>query len=84
MTMPAEVKLMLERKTLELGVTIIGVHSVLMVDEEMVSAIFDIAPDESGSGMLFTFPLPQLVSRNDLAEFAEWLAQFGWNGETLH
>jgi hypothetical protein len=84
MTMPIEVKLALERKAIEMAVTIVGVHSVRLVDDDTVSAIFDIAPDESGNGLYFEFPLPQLVSRNDLYEFGCWLAATGYGGETVH
>ena len=84
MTMPIEVKLELERKAIEQGVSIVGVHSVCLVDEDTVSAIFDIAPDPTGNGLHFEFPLPQLVSRNDLREFSEWLAMTGYRGETVH
>ena len=84
MTMPAEVKMALEIKAMELEVSIVGVHSVRLVDGDTVSAIFDIAPDESGNGLHFEFPLPQLVNRNDLREFGQWLATTGYGGETVH
>jgi hypothetical protein len=82
--LPIEVKLALERKAIELGVSITGVHSVCLIDEDTVSAIFDITPDQTGNGLHFEFPLPQLVSRNDLREFGEWLAATGYGGETRH
>ena len=72
--MPIEVKLALERKALELSVKITGVHSVVLVDDDTRDAIFDIEPDANGTGLHFTFPLPQLVNRNDLRAFSEWLA----------
>jgi len=45
MTMPCEVKMELERRALELAVTIVGVHSVCLIDDDTVDAIFDIEPD---------------------------------------
>src|SRR5262249_136144 len=82
---PHEVKLALERMTMEQGVTIIGLHSVLMADETTLSAIFDIATDVAGCGLNFTFLLPQLVSRKDLNEFALWLASPDYSGGiTMH
>jgi hypothetical protein len=73
MTLPAAVKMALERKALALGVSIVGVHSVVLVDNT-VDVIDDVEPDESGSGLHFSFPLPQLVSAEDLSAFASWLA----------
>jgi hypothetical protein len=61
MIIPHEVEMTLERMPLEHGVTITGVHSILIVDDTPVSAIFEFAPDENGYGLHFTFPLPQLV-----------------------
>jgi hypothetical protein len=58
---------------MDLAVTITGVHSVVLV-ENTVDVIYDVEPDESGSGLHFTFPLPQLVSADDLSAFAAWLA----------
>ena len=83
MTLPIEVKLALERKAIELGVRIVGVHSVCLVDGD-VDVIFDVEPDPSGNGLHFVFPLPQLVNRSDLREFSEWLAASGYSGETVH
>jgi hypothetical protein len=77
---PHEVKLTLERLTLEQGVMITGVHSVALVDDSTVSAIFDIEPDPSGNGLHFEFPLPQVVSRSDLRAFGEWLASSSYGG----
>src|SRR5438132_13242313 len=57
MITPAEVKMALETKALELNVTIIGVHSVTLIDSNTVNAIFDIQGDESGIGLHFQFPL---------------------------
>jgi hypothetical protein len=73
MTLPVEVKMALERKALSLGVSIVGVHSVVLV-ENTVDVIYDVEPDENGSGLHFQFPLPQLVSAGDLSAFAVWLA----------
>jgi hypothetical protein len=73
MTVPAEVKMELELKALNLGVSIVGVHSVCLV-ENTVDVIYDVEPDENGSGLHFQFSLPQLVSRDDLSAFAVWLA----------
>jgi hypothetical protein len=74
MTLPIEVKLTLERKALELGVTIVGVHSVCLIDDTTVNAIFDIEPDvNGGNGLHFNFALPQLVAKDDLNLFAWWL-----------
>jgi hypothetical protein len=51
----------------------------------IVRPISLIEPDVSGSGLHFTFPLPQLVSRNDLYAFGQWLASSGcYTGMTLH
>lgn len=75
MTTPAEVKMALERKAVELNVTITGVHSVMLVDNDSVDVIFDIEPDvSSGNGLHFTFPLPEQVSRGDIRAFSAWLA----------
>jgi hypothetical protein len=84
MTMPIEVKLKLERLTIEMAVTITGVHSVRMAGDDTVSAIFDIKPDPTGNGLHFEFPLPQLVNKNELREFSEWLAELGYAGMTVH
>ena len=88
MTTPHEVKFALDRKLLELAgggpvPTIVGVHSVVLVDGTTVSVIYDIEPDVSGSGLHFEFELPTLVSRDDLRAFGEWLASSGYGG-TLH
>ena len=82
MTMPAEVKMALERKALDAGVSIVGVHSVVLIGDT-VDVIYDVEPDESSSGMHFQFPLPQLVSRADLNMFALWLAA-PHGGMTVH
>ena len=82
---PHEVKFALDRKLLELSgggpvPTIVGVHSVVLVDGTTVSVIYDIEPDVSGSGLHFEFELPTLVSRDDLRAFGEWLATSGYDG----
>jgi hypothetical protein len=85
MTLPAEVKMELERKALDLGARIVGVHSVYLVDNDTVDVIFDIDPDPAGNGLHFQFLLPQFISRNDLREFSEWLAEQGcYVGMTIH
>ena len=63
--------------------TIVGVHSVVLVDGTTVNVIYDIEPDVSGSGLHFEFELPALVSRDDLRAFGEWLASSGFTG-TVH
>jgi hypothetical protein len=77
-----EVKLMLERLTIEQGVRITGLHSVSVMHDTTCSAIFDITPDPSGNGLYFEFSLPQVLSRNDLVSFTQWLA--GPTCETVH
>ena len=49
MTLPAEVKMSLERKALDLGVSIVGVHRVVLIGDT-VDVVYDVEPDESGSG----------------------------------
>jgi hypothetical protein len=84
MMSPHEVKLMLERKVLERGAAIVGVHSVA-VEDGVVYAGFDLAPDPIGDGvMFFEFKLPALVSRADVREFTEWLASPSHAGMTVH
>jgi hypothetical protein len=84
MTTPHEVKLGLERKALEMQVTIVGVHSIRMEDDTTCSAIFDIEPDESHNGLFFLFELPELVSKRDLSLFALWLASPDYGSMTVH
>jgi hypothetical protein len=55
MTLPAEVKMSLERKALDLGVSIVGVHRVVLIGDT-VDVVYDVEPDESGSGLHFSFP----------------------------
>lgn len=78
------VKIALEQLAMEAGVVITGVHSCLMADEETVSALFDCEPDESGCGLSFTFPLPQLVSTKEVGLFALWLAAPPDEARTVH
>ena len=74
----------LQRKAQQLAVTVTGVHSVVLIDNGTVAdAIFDIEPDESGSGLTFRFLLPEVVSRNEVRSFTEWLASADY-GETVH
>jgi hypothetical protein len=37
---------------------------------DTVDVVYDVEPDESGSGLHFSFPLPQLVSAEDLSALA--------------
>jgi hypothetical protein len=55
MTMPIEIKLAVERMALELEVTVVGVHSVCLVDGDV--DVFDVEPDLSGNGWHLVFPL---------------------------
>jgi hypothetical protein len=88
MKTPAEVKFELELRLLKLanGGTvpmITGVHSLVMIDSATVSAIFDIVPDVSGSGLYFEFELPSgVLTREELCGFSAWLAS-GFEG-TVH
>ena len=76
---------MTKKRSLELGVTIVGVHSVCLVDDTTVNAIFDIEPDmNGGNGLHFNFALPQLVAKSDLSLFALWLASPDYAGMTMH
>jgi hypothetical protein len=72
--MPAELKMQLEMRAHVLGVTIVGVHSVCLVDDDTMDIIFDVTPDECGCGLHIVFPLPPMVSKDDLRAFVEWLA----------
>jgi hypothetical protein len=81
MTAPCEVKLTLERKALERGVTIVGLHSWI-VEDDTVYVIYDITPDLDGLGLHFSFPFPEQVTRDELRRFSEWLAEFGY--QTMH
>jgi hypothetical protein len=74
MILPAEVKMQLERKAIDIGVSIVGVHSIRLTDDDTVSAIFEVTPDEDGSGLHLSFPMPQYVTKDDLPLFAQWLA----------
>jgi hypothetical protein len=81
---PHEIKLILERKVLERGASIVGIHSVA-IEDGVVFAGFDLEPDPLGHGvMFFEFKLPALVSRDDIRKFAEWLASPSYAGMTVH
>ena len=78
---PHEIKLGLERKLLELGVSIVGVHSV-SAEDDVVFAGYDLT---AHPWLLFyEFKLPELVNRDDIRAFAAWLAEPGYCGETVH
>jgi hypothetical protein len=81
MMSPHEVKLMLERRVLERGASIVGVHSVV-VEDGVVYAGFDLTPGDEV--LFFEFELPELVSRADVREFAAWLASPSYAGMTVH
>jgi hypothetical protein len=83
MTMPIEIKLMLERMVIERAVTIMGVHS-WVVDGNTVHVIYDITPDPAGNGLHFEFSFPARITRDELRRFAEWLASSGYAGMTVH
>jgi hypothetical protein len=54
-----------------------------MINTTTVSAIFDIVPDSSGSGLYFEFEAPSgVLTREDLCGFSRWLAS-GFIG-TVH
>jgi hypothetical protein len=83
---PHEIKFQLEQKLLALAQDgapvpmITGVHSLVMLDTTTVSAIFDIMPDASDSGLYFEFELPSgVLTREDLRGFSQWLAS-GFEG----
>jgi hypothetical protein len=85
----AEIKFQLEQKLPNLAqeggpVPIItGVHSLVMINATTVSAMFDIVPDASGSGLYFEFEVPNgVLTREDLSGFSQWLAS-GFTG-TVH
>jgi hypothetical protein len=82
---PHEVKFALELKALELAVTVTGVHSVCLIDDDgpVVDVIFDVEPDPCGCGLHFMFPLPELVGRDVVREFSEWLVWSDVNA-TVH
>lgn len=81
MKTPHEIKLGLERKVLELGTSITGVHSVA-TEGDTVFAGFDLAADP---WVLFCeFERPESVGRDDVRSFAQWLASPNYGDETLH
>ena len=60
---------------------ITGVHSIVMIDSTTVSAIFDIVPDTSGSGLHFEFELRKgVLTRDELSCFSAWLASSDFEG----
>jgi hypothetical protein len=67
-----QVKMNLEALTMERGIQIVGLHSVELEDGT-VRVIFDIDPDETSCGLHFNFPLPELVTKEELSAFALWL-----------
>ena len=86
---PAEIKFALEQRLFALASdggpvpTIVGIHSVVLINATTVSGIFDIVPDTGGSGLHFEFELPTVLTREELCGFSEWLASSGYGG-TLH
>jgi hypothetical protein len=85
-----QVKFQLERKLLDLArkggpvPVITGVYSIVMNDSTTVSAIFDIAPDDNGSGLHFDFELPRgVLTREELCCFSAWLGSSECEG-TVH
>ena len=69
MTLPAEVKMSLERKALDLGVSIVGVHRIVLIGDT-VDVVYDVEPGRKRQRSPFLFPLPQLVSAEDLSALA--------------
>jgi hypothetical protein len=67
-----QIRMRLEMLTAERRLTITGLHSVRIVDHDMVDCLFDVEPP---SDLLhFRFPLPKAVSRNEVSLFAARLA----------
>ena len=89
MTTPAQIKFQLEQRLLALArdggpvPTIVGMHSVVRIDTNTVSVIYDIEPDPGGNGLHFEFELPTVLTREELCGFSEWLASSGVTG-TVH
>ena len=89
MTTPAQIKFRLEQRLLDLAPdggpvpTIVGVHSIVLIDTNTVSVIYDIEPDSGGSGLHFEFALPKALTREELCAFSQWLAESGYCG-TVH
>jgi hypothetical protein len=75
-----EVKMTLDRAVMATGVTLLGVHSVLLEDGQ-VHVAFDTDKEEPFN---FAFELPQAVAETDLHLFARWLAAPDRGGATLH
>ena len=86
MKTPAEIRFDLQRALLSLvnerGLIplITDVHSVV-VEGNTVSVGYDIVPGDEI--LFFEFERPALVSREDVRDFAAWLAWSG-SGETIH
>ena len=86
MTTPAQIKFQLEQRLLALArdggsvPTIVGVHSVVRIDTNTVSVIYDIEPDPSGNGLHFEFALPKALTREELCGFSRWLVESGYGG----
>ena len=71
MSTPDEVRMALEARLIEMGASVVGVHS-LVVEDDIAHIGFDLDGDEP---FFFEVPLPvAYVSRDDLSAFAHWLA----------
>jgi hypothetical protein len=75
---PHEVKIALDRKLLSLAregrVPVIpSIHSVALEDG-IVYCMYDIEPRTEDDPLLFEFERPELVSSDDIRDFAAWLA----------
>lgn len=78
-----QIKMQLQFEAMKRGVEIVGLHSVVLIDDEIADAIFDVEPVADGDGLLhFRFPLPALVKRDELNEFSLWLCLE--DGGTVH
>jgi hypothetical protein len=55
-----------------MGVQIAGLHSCVLEDGT-VDCLFDIDGDSDNNILQFRFPLPQLVTEEELSAFALWL-----------
>ena len=86
---PVEIKFALEQRLFALASdggpvpTIVGIHSVVLINATTVSAIFDIEPEPCGNGLHFEFELPRALTREELCGFSQWLAESGYGG-TVH
>ena len=87
MKTPAEIRFDLQRTLLSLtnerGLVplVTDIHSVVLMEGNMVSVGYDIVPGDEI--LFFEFERPALVSRDDVRDFAAWLAWSG-SGETIH